>query len=97
MSKKKFKIGDVVFYRDIPDDPNDVGGIGIVVSLKTAKKLYKEQNGYDTTVSILKESKHKKPVFMVNPRYNNSIGWMPYEDLYLMSAAMQILYGLKPE
>lgn len=96
MPRRKFGVGDVVFYRDIKTSKTGIGGIGIVVSEEHAKQIYKIRHPDNCLVTtILKESAKQNPIFFVDLQDNTDIGWMPKDKLYLATKAYQILYGKK--
>jgi len=91
----KFKPGDVVFYKNLGTNPDII--IRIVVSEQKAIELYKKIYLNNIVKQILREEKPKNPVWITCPKDTTLIGWMPEKKLHLMSPAMQVLYGLKPE
>lgn len=90
----KFKPGDkVVWFFDGKMEPPET-----VVSEEQAYELYsqKDKDGSFSGNALREwmgsqERKEEKPVYIVNS--DGDIGWMPEDELYECTTAMEVLYG----
>lgn len=98
MYKKGFKPNDIVYWMDHEDRSIEINK---VISIKMAKYLYRikyNNNGEKpcTVTSILKENKHRNPVFLISYSEGRTWpGWMSEDELFLFDKAAKVLYGTK--
>lgn len=97
MYKKGFIPGEIVYWIDDEDKSLEINK---VISIQMAKYLYRikyNKNGQKCSVTdILKENKHRNPVFIISYSEGRTWpGWMSEDELFRFDKAAKVLYGSK--